>query len=416
MWPRRRPGGSAPITTVTAVTAVTAVVARLARRAVSAAGRRPPPPGAELPGWLSKRALWGVVAGLFLASAVGIAVHDPPPDAPAGPRVSVEEDLAARSPEDLAGQEAGPSGPIAAAPSEEGNRPPAAISPPAPKQVTPGSSRAAGAPLEGPAGLEAYRGMGTWVDVYDWSRTYTNGQPRVSPPAVDRMAEQGVQTLFIQASKHDAPGDVLEPELLREWTERARDKGIRVVAWYLPTLVDPARDLARMVAIAGLRVDSVAVDIEAKDVKNLAERNQRLVSFSAALRKTLPGRTIGGIVLPPVVLEAVNPLYWPGFPYRQLASHYDVWLTMGYWTNRSVGTAYRDAHRYTSENVARLRANLGLPGAVVHPIGGIGDRTTPADAAGYLRAAQESNSIGGSLYDWRTTRPELWDLLRRLRR
>ena len=89
---------------------------------------------------------------------------------------------------------------------------------------------------------------------------------------------------------------------------------------------------------------------------------------------------------------------------------------MGYWTNRSVGTAYRDAHRYTSENVARLRSNLGLPGAVVHPIGGIGDRTTPADVAGYLRAATDANSIGGSLYDWRTTRPEVWEALRRLRR
>jgi hypothetical protein len=258
--------------------------------------------------------------------------------------------------------------------------------------------------------------MGTWVDVYDWSATFTKGRPHVSPDAVDGMAEQGVQTLYIQASKHDAPSDVLEADLLRDWIDRSRRKGIRVVAWYLPTLVDPARDLERMKAIAALPVDGVAVDIESKDVAQLEERNRRLVEFSAELRKALPGRSIGGIVLPPVVLEAVNSAYWPSFPYRQLVPYYDVWMTMGYWTNRISGTTYRDANRYTTENVKRLRANLGLPNALVHPIGGIGDRTTVVDVAGYRTAVNDTDSIGGSLYDWRTTKPELWESLRAFRR
>jgi len=258
--------------------------------------------------------------------------------------------------------------------------------------------------------------MGTWVDVYDWSATFTKGRPHVSPDAVDGMAEQGVQTLYIQASKHDAPSDVLEADLLRDWIDRSRRKGIRVVAWYLPTLVDPARDLERMKAIAALPVDGVAVDIESKDVPQLEERNRRLVEFSAELRKALPGRSIGGIVLPPVVLEAVNSAYWPSFPYRQLVPYYDVWMTMGYWTNRISGTTYRDANRYTTENVKRLRANLGLPNALVHPIGGIGDRTTVVDVAGYRTAVNDTDSIGGSLYDWRTTKPELWESLRAFRR
>jgi len=53
------------------------------------------------------------------------------------------------------------------------------------------------------------------------------------------------------------------------------------------------------------------------------------------LRQALPGRTIGAIVLPPVVLEVVNTNYWPNFPWHGIAPFYDVWQTMGYWTNRT---------------------------------------------------------------------------------
>ncbi len=363
--------------------------------------------------WPSRRQLWVVVVSLLVASSLALVVHDEPTAAPSPPPATVapapvDQGLATQALEDLATAGVIPGAPPARV-SPEGNRGPAAASgAKAAQPRAPAAPVPAPAPLGSPAGLDAYRGMGTWVDVYDWTNTYTRGRPHVGPADVDRMAAVGVQTLYIQASKHDAPTDVLEPDLLRQWIDRARDRGMRVVAWYLPTLVDPARDLQRMVAIAGLPVDSVAVDIESKDVPNLAERNRRLVAYSARLRQALPGRVIGGIVLPPVVLEAVNPLYWPAFPYRDLVSSYDVWLTMGYWTNRRTGTPYRDAHRYTRENVSRLRANLGRPDALVHPIGGIGDRTSLAELAGYRLAVLETGSIGGSLYDWRTTRTELW--------
>ncbi|MDP8992840.1 MAG: hypothetical protein M3N31_07310 [Actinomycetota bacterium] len=351
------------------------------------------------------------MALLLLASTLALVAHDPPSPAPPAP-APVDEGLSARALEDLAA-----SGMIPGEPSPdaggEGDAPPGTEAPAATPK--PGETRPARPPLGGPAGVDAYRGLGTWVDVYDWTRTYARQQPRVLPADVDRMAALGVQTLYIQASKHDAPGDLVEPELLAEWIQRARSRGIRVVAWYLPTLVDPARDLARMMAIAGLPVDGLAVDIEAKDVSLLGERNRRLVAFSASLRRALPGRVIGGIVLPPVVLDVVNALYWPSFPYRQLAPYYDVWMTMGYWTVRPPASAFRDAHRYTSENVSRLRSHLGLPNAPVHPIGGIGDRSTVADVARYRQAAIESGSIGGSLYDWRTTRLELWAPMQGLR-
>lgn len=258
------------------------------------------------------------------------------------------------------------------------------------------------------AGVEPYRGLGTWVDVYDWSHRYTKGRPATGVGDVDAMADRGVQTLYIQASKWDSESDIVDPEVLQPIIDRAAARGLRVVAWYLPTLTDPQRDLQRMVAIAALRnVDSLGVDIEARNVSDVNDRNRRLVELSAALRQALPGRTIGAIVLPPVVLEVVNPAYWPNFPYRELAPHYDVWMTMGYWTNRKASSGYRDAYRYTKENVDRLRANLGAD-VPVHPIGGLGAQTTPADVEAYRQAAIDTRSIGGSLYDWRTTAADSW--------
>jgi hypothetical protein len=252
-------------------------------------------------------------------------------------------------------------------------------------------------------------GLGTWSDVYDWSASYTNGQPGTGPADVDAMAARGVQTLYIQASKYDAPGDLVDPDLLLPILRRAKEKGLNVVGWYLPTLTDPQRDLERMLAIAKLKdVDSVAVDIEGRQVSDVNERNNRLVQFSKALRDALPGRTIGAIVLPPVVLEVVNPNYWPNFPYKAIAPSYDVWQTMGYWTNRKADSGYRDAYRYTKENVDRLRTDVGRADLPVHPIGGIGDKTTAADVEAFRKAAIDAHVIGGSLYDWRTTAADCW--------
>jgi hypothetical protein len=260
-----------------------------------------------------------------------------------------------------------------------------------------------------PVGLTPYVGLGTWSDVYDWSASYTNGNPGTGPADVDAMVARGVQTLYIQASKHDAPGDIVDPDLLKPILRRAKERGMRTVAWYLPTLVDPQRDLQRTVAIAALAdVDSVAVDIEARNVSDVNDRNQRLIAYSKAVRDALPGRTVGAIALPPVVLEVVNPNYWPNFPYRQIAPFYDVWMTMGYWTNRKSNSGYRDAYRYTRENVERLRHDVGRADLPVHPIGGLGDGTTAGDVDAYRRAAIDTKSLGGSLYDWRTTKADAW--------
>ena len=259
--------------------------------------------------------------------------------------------------------------------------------------------------------LDPYRGLGAWLDVYDWSTSFAKYGPAVELDALDQLAAQGVQTLFIQASKWDAPEAVVDPPRLMSFIDRAHQLGIDVVGWYLPTLEDPSGDLQRLLAIAALPVDGLAVDIEARNVGDVAERNRRLVQLSTALRNALPGEVLGAIPLEPVLLEDVNPGFWPAFPWPELAPSYDVWLPMAYWTNRRASTPWRDAYTYTATNIDRVRAHIGRPDAPVHVIGGIGDKTTEMDVAGFRIAAFERGAIGGSIYDFRTTAAAHWPQL-----
>ena len=259
--------------------------------------------------------------------------------------------------------------------------------------------------------IEPYKGLGAWLDVYDWSASFAKYGPAVELDALDQLAAQGVQTLFIQASKWDGPEDVVDPPRLASFIDRSHQLGIDVVGWYLPTLEDPSRDLQRLLAIAALPVDGLAVDIEARNVADVAERNRRLIELSTALRNALPGEVLGAIPLEPVLLEDVNPGFWPAFPWPELAPSYDVWLPMAYWTNRKASTPWRDAYTYTATNIDRVRAHIGRPDAPVHVIGGIGDKTTEMDVVGFRIAALERGAIGGSIYDFRTTAAPHWPQL-----
>lgn len=261
-----------------------------------------------------------------------------------------------------------------------------------------------------------YTGLGTWVDVYDWSVTYNRGTQRVAAADVDQMADAGIQTLYIQTSKWDAPSDVLEPENLLPIISRAKARGLAVVAWYLPTYENVQTDLDRLVAAARIPgVDALAVDIESVRLSDDGERSRRLVDLSNQLRAALPNTALGAAVYPPVVTDVMNPNLWSGFPWQPIAPLYDVWLPMSYQTMRKSDSEWRDAYRYTAENIDRLRGHVGS-GAVVHVIGGIADQTTTADVDGMLRAAVERRAIGGSLYDWRTTGSGLYASLQRFRR
>jgi hypothetical protein len=284
--------------------------------------------------------------------------------------------------------------------------------------------------------LDAYRGLGTWVDAFDYSPPYTGPQRPVSEASIDDMAAMGVRTVYLQAGRLDTRSpDLLEDRwLLAELVMRAHQRGMRVVGWYLPKWGDGTTDFDHLKAIAdfsvlGHRFDGIAVDIEFNTDKNTpVERSRRLVALSTALRAYVgPGVTIGAIVMPPVVLEVINKDFWPNFPWREIANVYDVWLPMSYWSNRTTKSGYKDGYTYNEENTRRLRTNLGKPNAPVHAIGGIGaddgvnDDPTPeephaliGDLEPFVRSLRETSAIGGSLYDWRTTEPAAREKLRDL--
>lgn len=267
--------------------------------------------------------------------------------------------------------------------------------------------------------VDVHAGYGTWVDVYDFLPSGSARRAAVTPDEIDEMAELGVSTLYLQAAQLEdqpsgEPAKLVDPDLVAQILVRAHLADMRVVGWYLPRFTDVDRDLAHLVAISefevlGHRFDGVAVDIEwTADVPDHTARSHALVELSEDLRAAVgDDDSLGAIVLPPVQIEVVNQQKWPKFPWEELADVYDVWLPMGYWTERRQDSGYNDGWNYTAENVERLRDNLDDPDAVVHAIGGIGDEVTPAHADGFVDAVTEQDAIGGSIYDWSTLDPAL---------
>ena len=263
--------------------------------------------------------------------------------------------------------------------------------------------------------------MGTWVDAYDYMPGFAEHgdvEP-VKPASIATMKAVGVRTLYLQAAKDDprSPEAITDRTRVAAFLQAAHAAGIKVVAWYLPTHTDPGVDLEHVLALVhftagGERFDGIALDIEALDEKQVGLRNDRLLELAKALDDAAGTMPIGAIVYPPVVLEVLNPDgLWPAFPWQELANHVDVWLPMAYWTFRNSDSPYRDAYRYTAENITRLRANVGDPGAIVHVIGGGGEGSSSTDYEGFRRAATENAAAGFSIYDFNTLASSAWPLL-----
>ncbi len=268
--------------------------------------------------------------------------------------------------------------------------------------------------------LDPYRGLGTWVDSYDFDPAYVPGGITVAPTDLVDMADHGVRTVFIQSSRSDrrATGLVSDPWLLAEFLLAADRTGLAVVAWYLPKWTDDDEDLDRLLAIdrfsvLGRRFDGLAMDIEwNRDGLGAIERSRRLVNLSDRLRRTVGDDPLGAIVMPPVITDEINLAFWPGFPWAELAPLYDVWLPMAYWSFRT--EEHAEPGFYVSQNIRRLRANLGDPEAMVHAIGGIGAADGSAivdpgeplatidDLAPFVSALVAEGAVGGSIYDWAT--------------
>jgi hypothetical protein len=270
--------------------------------------------------------------------------------------------------------------------------------------------------------LDVYRGLGTWIDVYDYVPEFQDAgaEPAVTTGSFDDMARLGVKTVYLQAAQDDArsPGNTIDSKLLGRMLRAAHAARLRVVAWYLPRFGDVDADFRRIRALFdfranGQRFDGFAVDIEwNRSVVDHLERNAALLELSRRVRKLAGDRPLGAIVLEPVFLEVVNTAFWPEFPWRRMADLYDVWLPMSYWTNRNADSGYKDGFRYTEENIRRLRNNLNDKDVPVHAIGGIADSAQANEYAGFVRAARAGDAVGWSVYDFSTTSSSAWPRLR----
>jgi hypothetical protein len=265
---------------------------------------------------------------------------------------------------------------------------------------------AVGAP---PRDVSAYEGLGTWVDI--WDGTVLN-RPEA---AVARMRDLGVTTLYLETSNYSQRVDLVRPAALGRFVDAAHANGLRIVAWYLPSFRNVARDLRRSLAAVRFRspggesFDSFALDIEAKVVASAAKRSARLLALSAALRKAAgPDYPLGAIIPSPRGME-LRPDFWPGFPYAGLAMTYDVFIPMGYFTYRYKTAAA--ARAYTEANVELLRTETGDDGLVVHAVGGLAAAATVPQVRAFARAAADQGAVGASLYDYATTSAAKWRVL-----
>ncbi|HVF52739.1 MAG TPA: hypothetical protein VNC78_03930 [Actinomycetota bacterium] len=258
--------------------------------------------------------------------------------------------------------------------------------------------------------VEAYRGLGSWVDWVDLA-------PWAHPVATVRgMHERGVQTLFLQTSTYGLDVALKEPLAMGLFIEEAHRLGMNVVAWYVPSFAHMKVDLARVKAALDFRTpkgetfDSFALDIEATHVDDIATRNKRLIRMSEKIRAyTGPDYSLGAITPDPVASR-----YWPNFPYRELTKTYDVFVPMGYFTFRARG--FNNVKAYTAAGIRMIRKASGDPNFPIHAIGGIAGDTEPRDVRGFVSAVRASRVLGGSFYDYPITNDEEWAALAPLSR
>ncbi len=272
-------------------------------------------------------------------------------------------------------------------------------------------------PATPPQGLDVYRGMGTWVDIYD----YAIRDVMDIPAAVQSMAERGVRTLYLQTGRWKDPQDIVSPAGVDLFLDSASKHGINVVAWYVPGFGNIDRDIRRSVIAtqyktpAGNRFAGFAPDIETKEEvgMNTPRFNAGVAEYSRRLREALPNAVLGAIVL-----DAKNnlraPAAWGSFPWPEIGKNYDVILPMAYWSvtkRRACGTQY-NALEYVKDVAALTEKLMGVR-RPFHMIGGIADCITADEVAGFVRGSKEV-AIGGSLYDYPTIQSstvKIWNSL-----
>lgn len=274
------------------------------------------------------------------------------------------------------------------------------------------SAGAASAPAAKGADPSVFGGLGTWVDIYD------NAVYAAPEATAARIAARGVTTVWVETANYRAPTDVVKPAQLGRLVEALHAKGIRVVAWYLPGHVDPARDTRRSLAMLSFRTsggqafDGISLNIEGTALRDVALRSRRAVSLARRVRQQAGATPLAIIPFNPRGLER-RPSTWPRFPWAELAAASDAFAPMVY-----TGGAFKgfDAtYGYVTRAIRLLRFQTGNPNVAIHVAGGVADRLGPEELAGFAAAvSDDGGTIGVSLYDWATTPAGHWRVLRQI--
>jgi hypothetical protein len=271
--------------------------------------------------------------------------------------------------------------------------------------------------------LRPVRGLGTWIDAFDYD---------LNPEAsVADMKARGVRTLYLATARFlptPSAQDFQDEALMGRWLDAAHTAGIRVVGWYVPGYGDLARDVRRTVAIEryvspkGNRFDAIGIDIERfRDPgKPISQWNgevgkDEFLTLLVTHLKQVRSQTHAVIVAIVPTPYATDPgSRWSGFPWASVGSYSDVTVPMVLWTFRS-GYTPTQVRTYVADQVARTRSLTGDP---VHVEGGVDGEGTIAFTSTYVGAfvngAFDGKAIGGSNYDYRTTKPTYWSVLVRL--
>ena len=256
--------------------------------------------------------------------------------------------------------------------------------------------------------LSIYGGLGTWTDIYD-DLTYER-----PVAAVKAMHAQGVRTLYLETANYRIDKPIFRPRVVGRMVEAAHRRGIKVIAWYLPSFTNVDRDYRRSMAAInyttrnGHHFDGFAMDIESDVVRDLKLRNARMRRLSQRVRASVgPDYPLGAIV------PEAGARYWPDFPYDTVAQHYDIFLPMAYYTFRTSGAVGVD--RWIRRNITTIRRETGNPSVAIHIIGGLARDTTIPELRGFVDAVLARNVYGASLYEFETTTPRQWRVLQRLR-
>jgi hypothetical protein len=257
-----------------------------------------------------------------------------------------------------------------------------------------------------------FAGLGTWLPI----PIYAHGAWIDPEPEVAAMAKDGVRTLYLETSNYRQAVDLVRPNRVGRFIDAAHAAGMRVVAWYLPSFSNLARDERRALAAIEFRsalgesFDGFALDIEATSVRRLPLRDRRLLQLSARLRRDAgPRYPLGAITPSPV---GMSPSYWPGIPYSELTRTYDAFLPMAYSTLRGFH-GRRATSSYLTATVAAIRASSGKPNLPVHLIGGLSGSMGAKATAGFMQAVARSRLLGYSLYPFFGTTQAAWKALLR---